>query len=206
MGRRGPGAGLPGRVRRAVGPEPAKRRPGLHALHRQPGPGGPRLRPPSAGHLGAFRGRCAAGAPAPQRRQGTRALLRLPGRGRRIGQDLHGARRGLRRCGRGADLAPGQLHRRVQPEHAGQHPGEIHLPRQGRACRAFPAPGPQRARRRGADERGRELPARAHAHRCAGALRHHRLGRPVAQRGAGARRGAVPGAGRTQTTRQQRCI
>ena len=67
--------------------------------------------------------------------EGPRPLLRLPGRGGRRRQGLHGARRRLRGRGHRHLLAPGLLLRRERAGIARQHPHRLHLHRPLLACR-----------------------------------------------------------------------
>ncbi|GAV36293.1 hypothetical protein ROTAS13_03980 [Roseomonas sp. TAS13] len=187
---RRPGAGLPGRVRCPGRAEPGGGR--RRAEARRPGRHGPWLRPQPArrgGHAG--RG---GGARRPGRQRPVRhgALLWLPWRGRRLRQDLHGARGRLRRPRRGRLMASGRGEQRDVFPLAGQFPGLFPLPRPRLARGGLALAGPLRARCGGADECRRELPARAHAAGLPCALRHHQQRRRLAQRGAGGGRGALP--------------
>ena len=119
-------------------------------------------------------------------------LLRLPWRGGRLRQDVHGSRRRLRRPGRGVLLARVDVQRRDVGPDAGEHPGLLPLQGSGGARGRRAAPWAERPRRRRVDERRRELPPRAHAVRLSGALRRHQLRRHLAERGPGQRRGALP--------------
>ncbi len=189
-GRRGrPGDRHPRRVRRVAGPEPGSRRGRAEAAARR----GlrPWLRPQPAGlgvDAGGDRGE---GLSRGARHQGPRALLRLPGRGRRRGEGLHGPRRRVQRCRHRDLLAPGGVLRRERGGVAGQHAHRLHFPWPRLACRRGAASGPQRARCGRADECRRELHARTHAVRCARALRDPGCRRHRAERGAGARQGAL---------------
>ena len=125
------------------------------------------------------------------RHQGPRALLRLPGRGRRRREDLHGARRLLRRCRHRDHLAS----RRDEPRRRRAEPRgrahRLHVPRPRLACRRLAASRPQRARRGRADECRRQLHARAHAVGRAHPLRGARCRRRRAERRAGLRKSAL---------------
>ena len=125
------------------------------------------------------------------RHQGARALLRLPGRGRRRRQGLHGARRLLRGRRHRDHLAPrGDQPGRRRAEPRGRA-GRLHVPRPRLACGGGAASRPQRARRGRADECRRQLHARAHAVGRAHPLRDARRRRRRAERRAGLRQGAL---------------
>ena len=184
-----PGDRHPRRVRRAARPQPGGRRGRAEAA------AGRRLRPwlrPQPAGIGVDAGGDRGeGLPRGARHQGPRALLRLPGGRRRRGQGLHGARRRVQRRGRGDLLASGGVLRRERGGVAGQHAHRLHLPRPRLACRRGAASRAQRARCGGADECRRELHARAHAVGRAHPLRAAGCRRHRAERGAGARQGAL---------------
>ena len=91
-GRRGwPRHRDPGRVRRAAGPEPGGRR--RHAAAARARRQRPWLRPQHAWLGLAARRHRGQGLARRQRPERPRALLRLPGRGGRLVEGLHGARR-----------------------------------------------------------------------------------------------------------------
>ena len=173
----------PRRVRRPARPRAGLRRHRTQADHRRYA--GPRLRPQparSGSALGRRRPQRCAGARG-HRRHG--ALLRLPGGGERLRQDLHGARRPVSRSRRRLLLASERRERGADQLVARLHPGLFPLQGPRGACGGGTPCGPFRARCGGADECGRELHARAHALRCARALRHHQYRRQRAERGAG---------------------
>jgi len=119
-GRRGrAGNRHPRRIRRPARPQPGggRGRAQTAGIGRQR----PWLRPQPARRRLAACGHCGEGLAGRQRRQGTGALLWLPGRGRRRGQGLHGAGRRLLRRGRGDFLAPCRLHRSQRAGFARQH-------------------------------------------------------------------------------------
>ena len=87
---------------------------------------------------------------------------------------------------------PGGVLRRERGDIARQHAHRLHLPRPRLACRRRAASRPQRARCGRTDECRRQLHARAHAVRRAHPLRAARCRRHRAERGAGARQGALP--------------
>ena len=168
-----PGLSPGGRRRRAAPAAGRRRRPWL-----RPQPARRRLAARRGGGEGLARG---------ERHAGPRPLLRLPGRGGRRRQGLHGARRRLRRRRHRHLLAPRRLLRRERAALARQHPHRLRLPRPRLPRRRRAASRPQRARRGRADECRRELHARAHAERRARPLRLSRRRRHRAQRRAGHR-------------------
>ena len=135
-GRGRPGDRHPGRIRRAAGAEPGGRLAEPSPL--EDGRQRPRLRPQPAGLGGAAGGLRAEGLARRDRHAGPGALLRLSGgRGRR-GQDLHGARRRVRRRRCGDLLAPGADDQGHRPRRLSANtPHRLHLPR---AARPMPPP------------------------------------------------------------------
>ena len=94
--RRGPGDRHPRRVRRAAGTEPGSWRRRAPSAARQWCR--PCLRPQPAWRRGDARGHRGQGLAGGAGHQGPGPLLWMPGGGGRGGQDVHGARRRLRRC------------------------------------------------------------------------------------------------------------
>ncbi len=151
---------------------------------------GPRLRSPSLrrGFVGR-RHRDRAGD-RPRRGERHRARLRHAGRGGRRCQDLHGARRPVRRRRRGAALASGRPQLGRRPHQPGAHRRQVPLPRQERSRRRGAAGRPLGARRARGHGLRRRAAARAHARLHPHPLRHH-LGRRGAQHRARLRRGLL---------------
>ena len=150
------------------------------------------LRPQSARLGRAARRDRGEGLSGRSRHQGPRALLRLPGRGRRRRQDLHGARRLLSRTS--TSRSPGIPARMNRVDDAVSLAGtriDFSVPRPRLACRRLAASRPQRARCGRADECRRQLHARAHAVGRAHPLRDDRRRRHRAERRAGLCKGAL---------------
>jgi hypothetical protein len=148
------------RVRRAARPvqRGEQHRAPSHPRRRQR----PCLRPQPAGRRLPAGRRRREGLAGRERHRRPRALLWLPGRGGRRRQGLHGPRRLLRRRGHRHLLASQWLGRGERAAEPRQYPHRLHLPRPRQPRRRRAASGPLGARCRRADERGRELPARAH--------------------------------------------
>ena len=150
-----------------------------------------RLRPQHAGLRGVACRHRGQELPRGARHQGPRALLRMPGGRRRGRQGLHGARRPLRGRRRCHHVASGSHQPRRRCDEPGQYAHRFHLQGARFACGGGAASRPQRAGRGGADERRRQLHARAHAVGRPHPLRHARFRRRRAERGAGLREGAL---------------
>ena len=116
----------------------------------------------------------------------------MSGRGRRLGQGLHGSRRPVRRCRCRDLLASGGVRGSQQSDLARLQRGRLPFCRTRIACRHGAASRPQRARCGRADECRRQLSARAHAFDGAHSLCGDRCRRHRAERRAGARDRPLP--------------
>ncbi len=108
-------------------------------------------------------GRGSQGLSGGKRAEGARALLRLPGRGRRVVQGLHGSRRRLRRCRHCDFLASGRIRWREQSGLPRLQRDRFPFQRASLACVGDAASRTKRPGRRRTDECRCQLHARTHA-------------------------------------------